>query len=80
MPAACTSNHQPVVKPDARSSVGYDRSLFLSPLPYPTLLSILSTPAVFSYHILLISTKSWSDGDGFCFSFTCLYHTVVMPV
>lgn len=79
MPAACTLNHQPVVKPDARSSVGYDRSLSLS-YPSFTISRYLSTLAVFSYHILLISTKSWSDGDGFCFNFTCLYHTVVMPI
>lgn len=38
MRAACTSNHQPVEKPDARSSAGYARDPFLSPftLPYPS--------------------------------------------
>lgn len=78
MPAACTSNHQLVVKPDARSSVGYARSLFPS---YPSFTFPPYLPhRYFLYRILLISTKSWSDGDGFCFSFTCLYHTVVMPI
>lgn len=55
MRAVCKSSHLPVVKPDERSSVGYDRSPCSLFLPY--------LPVFFFF--FFFDEKLESDGDGF---------------